>query len=380
MAQVIQTQEQQYYLTKLMGFDYEIIYRSGKSNGVADALSMKELMDSQLNSLTTLSNPIIAAIRKANTEEGSMKSWHEQFSNGELGPDYSVKDGLLFFQNRIMVPESYELKRDIFKMYHEVPIAGHGGLQKTYKAVSETFYWPKMQQEIEELIKQCESCQQVKYNTTKKQGTLQPLPIPTKPWQDITMDFITGLPNSHGNVAILVVVDRFTKQAHFVALALGYTASVVAEKFVQHVVRLHGFPRSVVSDRDPLFTSKFWKHLMQFSGTKLHHSTAYHPEFDEQFEVVNRCLEQYLRLYVHSQPQQWYKFLTWAELWYNSSYHSSIKMSPYEAVYGVKPNLLPGYNSGEANVETVDELLQLREKIHQLLKENLQRAQLRMKK
>lgn len=155
------------------------------------------------------------------------------------------------------------------------------------------------------------------------------------------------------------------------ALSARYTSRTVADKFIQYVVKLHEFPSSIISDRDPLFVSKFWQQLMQFSGTKLHHSTAYHPKIYGQSEVVNRCLEQYLRIYVHSQPHKWSNFLVWAELWYNSSYHTAIKMSPYEAVYGVKPNLLPGYSPGEASIDSVDELLQLRKQIHNTLRVNL---------
>lgn len=131
-----------------------------------------------------------------------------------------------------------------------------------------------------ELIKQCEVCQQVKYPTGKKQGTLQPLPIRPKPWQDVMMDFIIGLPSSYGHTAVLVVVDRFSKQAHFAVLQPGYTASTVAEKLIQMVIKLHGFPRTVISNRDPLFLSKFWSQLMHSSGTELKFSTAYHPEID----------------------------------------------------------------------------------------------------
>lgn len=119
---------------------------------------------------------------------------------------------------------------------------------------------------------------------------------------------------------------------------------------------------------------------MQFSGTELRRSTAYHPETDGQSEVDNRCLEQYLRVYAHNQPHLWFKFLAWAEFCYNSSYHTSIKMSPYEAVYGVKPNLLPGYQLGAASVQSVDELLQRRAEVHQQLRINLQVAQTRMKR
>lgn len=118
-------------------------------------------------------------------------------------------------------------------------------------------------------MKCCSVCQQVKYSTAKPRGTLQPLPIPTGPWEDATMDFIIGLPNSKGYVVIMVVVDRFTKSAHFGGLKPGFTAGHVAEVFVQQVVKLHGFPRSLVTDRDPVFLRRFWEQLMKYSGTKL---------------------------------------------------------------------------------------------------------------
>lgn len=125
--------------------------------------------------------------------------------------------------------------------------------------------------------------------------------------------------------------------------------------------------------------SKFWTQLMHCSGVDLKHSSSYHPETDGQSEVVNRGLEQYLRAYTHSQPHHWYTFLAWAEFWYNSSYHCSNKMSPYEAVYGVKPNLLPSYSTGEASVDTVDSLLQRRKDIQQQL-QTILLAQKQMKK
>lgn len=122
------------------------------------------------------------------------------------------------------------------------------------------------------------------------------------------MDFITSLPSSKGFVAILVVVDRFTKNAHFCALQSGFTASQVAEILVQNVIKLHGLQRTILTYGDPLFMSKFWGQLMEFSGTKLLHTTAYHPECDGQSEVVNRCLEQYLRLFTHQFPQRWVSY------------------------------------------------------------------------
>lgn len=110
-----------------------------------------------------------------------------------------------------------------------------------------------------------------------------------------------------------------------------------------------------MTNRDPLFLSCFWKQLMQCSGTKLQHSTPYHPESDGQSEVVNICLEQYLRCFVHDQPHQWYNFLPWAEFWYNSSFHTAIKMSSYHALYGVNPSHVPVYSPRDSSVDSVDD-------------------------
>lgn len=144
-----------------------------------------------------------------------------------------------------------------------------------------------MRKDIIEFIRSCSICQKVKYTAEKKFGLIQPLPIPDKPWTDITMDFNIGLPSSKGYVAILVVVDRFTKCAHFCALEPSFTASSVAEMFIQNVIKLYGFPRSIVLNRDPIFLSNFWSQLMHHSGTTLLHTTAYHPKSDGQSEVVN---------------------------------------------------------------------------------------------
>lgn len=233
-----------------------------------------------------------------------------------------------------------------------------------------------MRDDIKEYIRACQVCQQVKNVTGKPQGLIQPLPTPSGPWKDVTMDFIAGLPSSKGFVAILVVVDRFTKCAHFCALRSGYTASQVAENLVLNVIKLHGFPNNILTDRDPLFMSKFWEHLMKCSGTKLLHTTAYHPEGDGQTEIVYRCLEQYLRLFTHQFPQQWVSYLAWAEFWYNTSYHSAIKMSPYQALHGVNPSFF-GVCS---RVESVDDLLRRREEIQQRLKFNLHKSRETMKK
>lgn len=134
------------------------------------------------------------------------------------------------------------------------------------------------------------------------------------------MDFITNLPTSNGFTVIMVVVDRFLKGVHLGALPTGFTAFRVAGLFIDTVCKLHGFPKSIVSDRDPIFLSKFWKELFRLSGTRLRLSTTYHPQSDGQTEVMNRILEQYLRCFVHDQPSTWHQYLSLAEWSYNTHF------------------------------------------------------------
>ena len=151
-----------------------------------------------------------------------------------------------------------------------------------------------MKADIKQFVVECETCQRQKGETVASPRLLQPLAIPEEVWTDISMDFIDGLPPSQGKTTILVVVDRLTKYAHFYPLAHLDIAIIVAQVFVDNIVKLHGIPQSIVSDRDKVFTSNFWKELFRLQGTQLSMSTAYHPQTDEQTEVVNRCLENYL--------------------------------------------------------------------------------------
>lgn len=148
MSQVVQTHEQQFYLTKLMGFQYDIVYRTRHSNKVADALSRQGDLEAQFHAFTVLQNPIIGVIQKANFELEEMRQLHKLFAQDGLSAEFTVNEGMMFFQGRILVPELPNLKREIFKLYHEVPMAGHGGVQKTYTAISELFYWKNMKCEV----------------------------------------------------------------------------------------------------------------------------------------------------------------------------------------------------------------------------------------
>ncbi|GKA54322.1 transposon ty3-G gag-pol polyprotein [Tanacetum coccineum] len=210
-------------------------------------------------------------------------------------------------------------------------------------------------------------------------GLLQPLPIPERVWEDISMDFIEGLPISNGFSVIMVVVDRLSKYAHFIPLRHPFTAATVAREFVNSIMRLHGFPSTVVSDRDKVFISSFWQSLFKLQGTVLCMSSSYHPQMDGQTEVVNRTLEQYLRCFTGDKPKKWTEWLPWAEYSYNTSTHTSTKLMPFQIVYGRLPPKLVSYIRGTTKVQEVDEYLCDRDEVLRQLRNNLLASQNRMK-
>ncbi|KAL0540352.1 hypothetical protein IC582_024589 [Cucumis melo] len=219
-----------------------------------------------------------------------------------------------------------------------------------------------MKNVIKIYVDQCPVCQQNKTQALSLTGLLQPLPIPNRIWKDISMDFIEGLPRSRTFDSVLVVVDRLSKYAHFVALCHPFSAKTVAVEFTKEIVRLHGYPRSIVSDRDQLFLSNFWKELFRLQGTKLKRSTAYHPQTDGQTEVVNKCLELYLRCLCQDRSKTWSDKLAWAKYWYNTNYHASIKTTPYAVVYGQPPPPIISYGQGNTTLnDSVESQLQSRD-------------------
>ncbi|TYJ97181.1 Transposon Ty3-G Gag-Pol polyprotein [Cucumis melo var. makuwa] len=193
------------------------------------------------------------------------------------------------------------------------------------------------------------------------------------------MDFVEGLPKSGGFEVILVVVDRLSKYGHFLPLKHPFTAKLVAELFVKEVVRLHGFPLSIVLDRDKIFLSHFWTELFRLSGTKLNRSTAYHLQFDGQTEVVNGGVETYLRCFCNEKPKEWVRWLPWAEYWYNTIFQRAIGMTPFQVVYDRQPPAIMSYGSTLSKNSTVEEMLQQRDAILITLREHLRLAQEQMK-
>jgi transposase InsO family protein len=180
-------------------------------------------------------------------------------------------------------------------------------------------------------------CQKVKAEHRNPTGLLQPLPIPEKKWEVITMDFITGLPRMNKkHDSIMVVVDKLTKAAHFFRVKTTHATTNIAEIFMKENARLHGIPRTIVSDRDTNFTSNFCRGLFKGFGTNLKFSTTYHPQTDGKTERVNRIIEDMMRMYVMDKPSKWEDYLHLFEFAYNNGYQASLRMSPFEALYGWK--------------------------------------------
>ena len=198
--------------------------------------------------------------------------------------------------------------------------------------------------------------------------------------EDWSMDFIEGLPKAGGMNVIMVIVDRLSKYSYFITMRHPFNARQVAEVFIDRVVSRHGIPKSIISDRDKIFISNFWKEIFASMGTLLKRSTAFHPQTDGQTERVNRCVETYLRCFCNEQPTKWNKFIPWAELWYNTTFHASSRSNPFQIVYGRSPPPLLSYGNHKTPHNEVELMLKERDLALIALKENLNVAQNRMKK
>ncbi|KAK9007226.1 hypothetical protein V6N11_051055 [Hibiscus sabdariffa] len=206
-----------------------------------------------------------------------------------------------------------------------------------YRDLREKYWWKGLKRDVVDFVSKCLTCQQVKVERQFPSGLLQPIQIAQWKWQSTTIDFICGLPLTPSRKdSIWVIVDRLTKVAHFILVRIDYLVSKLAQLYISEIVRLHGVPLSIISDRDPKFTSRLWKALQEALSTSLNFSTAFHPQSDGQSQRVNQVLEDMLRACVLEFQGSWENFLPLAKFAYNNSYHSSIQMAPYEALYGRK--------------------------------------------
>ena len=251
----------------------------------------------------------------------------------------------------------------------------HPGTNKMYQDLKQRFWWTRMKREIARYVAECDVCQKVKADHLKPAGMLQPLPIPAWKWEDIHMDFIVGLPRTaKSNDSIWVIIDRLTKSAHFIPVRTRYPARKYAELYIARIVSLHGVPKTITSDRGPQFVSRFWEHLHSALGTRLIHSSAYHPQTSGQVERVNQVLEDMLRACTLTYTKNWEECLPLAEFAYNNSYHKSLQMAHFEALYGRRCRTpLNWSKSGERAIFGPDIIQEAEEQV-QLIQNHLKAA------
>ncbi|WVZ84215.1 LOW QUALITY PROTEIN: hypothetical protein U9M48_031269 [Paspalum notatum var. saurae] len=348
LDQCLATIPQHQWASKLMGFDFTVEFKPGYANVVADALSHRDADDlADQPECAAISGPSFSLFDELKEELDNTSGLDQERAQAHA----TTGDGKVFVRT------------------------GHEGIQKTLYWVRASFYVLGDRGRVCDHVSACRVCQQNKSEQLKLAGFLQPLQVPSMVWADIAMDFVEGLPRVHGKTVILTMVDRFSKFAHIIPLAHPYTATTVARAFFTEIVRLHGIPSSIVSDRDPVFTSAFWRELFCLSGVQLNMSSAYHPQSDGQSEATNKIIAMYLRCLTGDRPRQWLQWLAWAEYCYNSSFQASLGTSPFRVVYGRDPPSLRPYDGTSATLPAVDQQLRDRDEFLAEILDRLEQVQ-----
>jgi hypothetical protein len=329
---------QRRWIELLNDYDVEIRYHPGKANVVADALSRRNYQNDSPSLMSTrVFSDLQALIGIAQRKVVDSGNLSMELSGGTESSVEIKPNGLRYFLNRLWVPSTGDLRSLILQESHKSRYSIHPGADKMYKDIRYTYWWPSMKRDIATYVGKCLTCQKVKVEHRKPSGLLMQPEIPLWKWEGIAMDFITKLPRtSSGHDSIWVIVDRLTKSAHFIPICENYRVEKLAKIYIDEIVRLHGVPLDIISDRDGRFMSHLWSSLQSAMGTRLNLSTAYHPQTDGQSERTIQTLEDLLRACVIDFGGNWDSHLPLIEFSYNNSYHSSTKEAPFETLYGRK--------------------------------------------
>ncbi|KAF5470834.1 hypothetical protein F2P56_011322 [Juglans regia] len=351
----------------LQAYSFALKHRKGVENQAADALSRRI-------SFLSIMNVKVIGFERLKEEYESCLDFRDTFLALQSGQSdttdgFRLEDGYIFKTNKLCIPRT-SVRDFIVWEVHAGGLAGHFGRDKTIEEIERQFYWPSLKRDVAKIVSTCNTCQLAKQKR-QNTGLYTPLPVPSCPSQDVSMDFVLGLPRTLKKYdSIFVVVDRFSKMAHFIPCSKTSDAYKIARLYFNEIVKLYGLPKTIVSDRDVRFTSHFWRTLWHMVGTKLKFSTAYHPQTDGQTEVVNHSLGNLLRCLVQENLRNWDLILPTAQIAYNSSVNRSIGMSAFEVVHGYKPrkplDLIPMSPhahvsvSAEAFVQHLHDLLERR--------------------
>ena len=342
---------------KLQDYDFILQHILGKTNTKADILSRKDQVDTkednkdvQLlkdemwlrkivgrirvfdNRKTVEETDIIKRIIKNRTREKEVLQALQK-NDGSAWEENEVA----YIDGRIYVPNNKNIKEEILREHHNPADVGHPGQHRMQELIKRTYWWPGLKEDIKKYVQGCVKCQQNKVQHQRKAGELHLLEIPEGPWQDISIDMIGPLPKSNKMDAILVIVDRFTKMIRLKATTTNLSSEGVAKIYRDKIWKIHGIPKTILSDRGPQFASKFMEDLTRILGTKRKLSTAYHPQTNGQTERINQEIGTFLRHYINYQQDDWTEWLAVAEFAYNDKKHAATGKTPFELNFGRHP-------------------------------------------
>jgi hypothetical protein len=347
-------------------YDASIRYIPGIKNVVADALSRYPPPESEPDDATELEELEICALSVLEYDPKILLKVKDHYKDDsffkaiiqapEEYPIYQFDEGLLFFEGRLCIPNHRETRESLLKQYHDAN--SHFGFRKTYANISTDYFWPNLHTDVKKYIQSCVSCATNKSTNQRPAGLLHPMPIPAERFSEIAMDFVGPIPKCKGFDMILVMTDRLTNYIKIEPTTQHATAPDIAELVYRSWYRQFGLPKAITSDRDKLFTSRFWKELARRIGIELRMSTSYHPQTDGATERANKTVIEALRHYVNRRQTDWVDHLIHVEASFNNSVNATTAKTPTEMLYGTTLRLFPTPIPEPSRVPAVEDYIE----------------------